>query len=80
MFALWPLVRPRWGHVLLASYPVLMTFATMVTANHYVFDAVGGWAAVAIGYALARWRDWWPLRRAEPVGSPAHTERRLGTT
>jgi membrane-associated phospholipid phosphatase len=59
-FALWPLVRPRWGRVLLASYPVLMTFATVVTANHYVFDAVGGWAAVAIGYALASWRDWWP--------------------
>jgi membrane-associated phospholipid phosphatase len=78
--ALWPLVRPWWGRVSLALYPVLMTFCTVVTANHYLLDAVGGWAALAIGYALASWRDWWPWRRAKPVRSPAHTERRLGTT
>jgi hypothetical protein len=57
-----------------------MTFCTVVTANHYLLDAAGGWVALAIGYALASWRDWWPWRRAEPVRSPAHTERRLGTT
>jgi membrane-associated phospholipid phosphatase len=71
--ALWPLVRPRWGRVLLASYPVLMMFSTVVTANHYLLDAVGGWGALVMGYALASWRDWWPWRRAEPVPSLART-------
>lgn len=62
-FAVWPLVRPRWGKVLVASYPFLMIFATVVTGNHYFLDAVGGWAALAIGYVLGSWRDWWPRRR-----------------
>jgi membrane-associated phospholipid phosphatase len=63
VFALWSLVRPWWGRLLLVSYPVLMLFATVVTANHYFLDAVGGWAVLALGYALARWRDWWPTSR-----------------
>jgi Na+-driven multidrug efflux pump len=79
MFALRPLVRPWWGRVSLASYPLLMTFCTVVTANHYLLEAVGAWAALAIGYALACWRVWWPWRRAEPVRSPAQAEQRLGT-
>jgi membrane-associated phospholipid phosphatase len=73
VFALWPLVRPVWGRVLLASYPILMIFSTVVTANHYFLDAVGGWVVLAVAYALARWRDWWPWRPAEPVRSLAHT-------
>jgi membrane-associated phospholipid phosphatase len=62
-FALWPLVRPWWGRALLASYPVLMTFATVVTANHYFLDAVGAWVVLLLAYALARWRDWLPRWR-----------------
>jgi membrane-associated phospholipid phosphatase len=62
VFALWPLVRPWWGRLILVSYPVVMLFATVVTGNHYFLDAVGGWGALALGYALARWRDWWPWR------------------
>jgi membrane-associated phospholipid phosphatase len=50
--------------VLLVSYAVLMTFSTVVTGNHYFLDAVGGWGTLAIGYALANWRDWWPWRPA----------------
>jgi membrane-associated phospholipid phosphatase len=61
--ALWPLVRLWWARALLASYPVLMLFATVVTANHYFLDAAGAWGALAIAYALSRWRDWWPWRR-----------------
>ena len=64
VFALWPLVRPWWGRLVLVSYPVLMLFATVVTGNHYFLDAVGGWGALGLGYALARWRDWWPWERA----------------
>jgi membrane-associated phospholipid phosphatase len=71
VFALWPLVRPAWARVLVVSYPVLLTFSTVVTANHYFLDAVGGWGALAVGYALARWRDWWPGRRARAARRPA---------
>jgi len=49
--------------LLLASYPVLMIFATVVTGNHYFLDAVGGWVVLAVAYTLARWREWWPWRR-----------------
>ena len=65
VFALWPLVRPIWARALLVSYPVLMTFAIVVTANHYFLDAVGAWVVLAVAYALARWRDWWPWRTKE---------------
>jgi membrane-associated phospholipid phosphatase len=64
VLALWPLMRPWWARILLASYPALMLFATVVTANHFFLDAVGGWGALLIGYALARGRDWWPSGRA----------------
>lgn len=62
--AAWPLVRWGWAKVLVASYPFLVTFGTVVTGNHYFLDAVGGWVAFLIGYALARCRDWWPWPRA----------------
>jgi membrane-associated phospholipid phosphatase len=72
VFALWPLVRRYWARALLVSYPVLMLFATVVTANHFFLDAVGGWVVLAVAYALARWRDWWPWRPEERVPeSPA---------
>jgi membrane-associated phospholipid phosphatase len=67
--ALWPLIRPLWARALLVAYPVLMIFTTVVTANHFFLDAVGGWIVLAVAYTLARWRDWWPWRakqRAPP--------------
>jgi membrane-associated phospholipid phosphatase len=79
VFALWPLVRRPWARLLLASYPALIIFATVVTANHYFLDAVGAWGALALAYALASWRDWWPGRgaRREPLSDDAR--RRVGT-
>jgi membrane-associated phospholipid phosphatase len=71
VFALWPLVRPYWARTLLASYPVLMIFATVVTGNHYFLDAVGGWVVLAAAYTLARWRDWWPWRRVARTPEPS---------
>jgi membrane-associated phospholipid phosphatase len=75
VFALWPLVRPWWARTLLASYPALMLFATVVTANHYFLDAVGAWGALALAYGLARWRDWWPWRSRHRVVSPTSSAR-----
>lgn len=58
--ALWPLVsrwRPwlRWPtRALLASYPLLMAFSLVYSAEHYVVDILFGWALVAIVDVIAR--------------------------
>ncbi|MFI5046827.1 MAG: phosphatase PAP2 family protein [Acidimicrobiia bacterium] len=52
--ALWPLVRRWWGRALLALYPVTILFCIVVTANHWILDAVGGWVVLALGYGCAR--------------------------
>jgi membrane-associated phospholipid phosphatase len=44
-----------------------MIFATVVTANHYFLDAVGGWATLAVCYALAGWRAWLPWTPGTPA-------------
>lgn len=50
--ALLPVVRSRVIRVLLVLYPFVTTFAIVVTANHWLLDAVGGWAALAIAWAV----------------------------
>jgi hypothetical protein len=62
--ALWPLVRRRWARALLALYPVTIFFCIVVTANHWVLDAVGGWVALGLGYACARGVEALACRRA----------------
>jgi len=52
-FALWPLARKAWVKVLLVVYPVTIFFCIVVTANHWILDAVGGWIVLAAGYAVA---------------------------
>jgi hypothetical protein len=54
VLALWPLVRRRWLRALLALYPLTILFCITVTANHWLLDAVGGWAVLGIGYTTAR--------------------------
>ena len=54
-------VRSRWARTLAALYPLATLFAVVVTANHYVLDAAGGLAALAIaaliGFPLAVLQD-----------------------
>ncbi|MDQ6727554.1 MAG: phosphatase PAP2 family protein [Actinomycetota bacterium] len=54
---LFPLMRRPWSKALVALYPASTLFAIVVTANHYVLDAAGGAAALAmgatVGFALA---------------------------
>ena len=52
-FALWPVVRRSWARVLLVLYPVTILFCIVVTGNHWLLDAVGGWVVLALGYACA---------------------------
>jgi len=52
--ALVPRLRRRWAKALAAFYPVCTVTAIVVTANHYLLDAVAGFAVFGVAYALAR--------------------------
>jgi len=45
-----PAVRRNWTKILMALYPLITLCAIVITANHYVLDAVGG--ALALGSGL----------------------------
>jgi len=59
-WALWctlafvPRVRTRSVKALAIAYPILTVVVIVLTANHYLLDALGGLAILAIGYAGAR--------------------------
>lgn len=55
--ALWPVLRRRWSKGLAVAYPLVMLFATVVTANHWILDGVGGAAALLIAMGLERARE-----------------------
>jgi hypothetical protein len=80
VLALWPLVRRRWVRILLVLYPVAIFFCIVVTANHWILDAVGGWLVLALAYACAagvdRLRVPDELSRASPDRA---TQRSTGT-
>jgi len=51
---LWPLSRGReWVKAVLVAYPCLTVFAIVVTANHFLLDAVGGAAVFGAGFLVA---------------------------
>ncbi len=69
------LVRPLPLKVWWSLYPLLMSFVIIVTANHFLFDAVLGALTAGASYCGARW-----LARARPgvwqfsgVGTPRAT-------
>ncbi|MCU1459067.1 MAG: rane protein [Actinomycetia bacterium] len=51
--ALLPMTRRWWLRALLMAYPVTILFTIVVTGNHWILDAVGGWIALLIAYVLA---------------------------
>ncbi|MGH9280881.1 MAG: phosphatase PAP2 family protein [Acidimicrobiales bacterium] len=61
-----PALESMWAKVLAALYPVFTLFAIVVTANHFVLDAVGGLVVLGVGgvagFALAAWVE----RRQQP--------------
>ncbi len=50
---LYGVVRSPWARALAVLYPLATVFAIVVTANHYVLDALGGVAVLGIGSVLA---------------------------
>jgi hypothetical protein len=47
-----PAVKRRWLKVVIYAYPLVTLLCIVVTGNHYILDAVGGAAILAVGYAL----------------------------
>lgn len=73
--ALLPLARRWWVRALLVTYPMSILLVIVVTGNHWILDAVAGWIALAIAYAVAcAWERIVyrrPVRFREPVvGAP----------
>jgi hypothetical protein len=64
-WALWctlvmvPRVKQSWAKVAFVLYPIGTVTAIVLTGNHFILDAVGGFAVLGIGYLIAR-----PLTRA----------------
>jgi hypothetical protein len=48
----WPLLRRPLAKALAIAYPVLTLAVVVVTANHYVLDAVGGLATLGIAFTI----------------------------
>jgi hypothetical protein len=76
--ALVPRLRRRWAKVLAVLYPVATVTSIVVSANHYLLDAVAGFAVLGVGYLVAR-----ALTRAgrgTTVPDPQSPSRRALTT
>jgi hypothetical protein len=61
------LARRRWVRVAAVIYPAATLFVIVGTANHFVLDAVGGVAAVGLGFAVER-----ALSGRSPFASHSH--------
>lgn len=54
LIALLPRVRSWWARTLVVLYPIMTVYVVVITANHYILDAVAGFALFALAYAAAR--------------------------
>jgi hypothetical protein len=76
-FVLFRYLPWRWARIAIAVYPWMTLFAIIVTGNHYWLDAVGGAAALGVGYLIARpltlQMERWRERRHGPPGPKADT-------
>ena len=50
-------------------YPVVTFVVIIITANHYILDAVGGLVVLAVGWFLANWSRGPAGRRAASARS-----------
>jgi hypothetical protein len=84
--AVLPVLRSRWARALVLLDVVFTVFAIVVTANHWILDAVGGWVVLAVSWALVttyeRWRhpqDWAQAKR-RPEPHPVAREIGVGSS
>jgi len=71
--ALVPVVRPKWAKALLFAYPCLTFVSVVVTANHWILDAVGGLIVLWLGYRAAL--AWEARGRREAPARPLRSPR-----
>ncbi len=48
----WPKIRPVWLRYPLIAYPLIMAVALMYFAEHYLADALAGWATVGVSFLI----------------------------
>lgn len=65
-FVFVPRVKHRWTRVLAILYPVVTVVVIVVTANHFIIDAVGGLIVLGIGWVMASRFTRAGRRRATP--------------
>lgn len=63
------LARRPWARALGVLYPVATLFVIVGTANHFLLDAVGGAAALAVGFGVQRLISGRPAFAEPPVPS-----------
>ncbi|HET9600593.1 MAG TPA: phosphatase PAP2 family protein [Acidimicrobiales bacterium] len=63
VLVMWQLTRSRGARALIVSYPFFTLFGIVVTANHFLLDAVGGLLTLAVGYVIGRAIYEWNERR-----------------
>jgi membrane-associated phospholipid phosphatase len=51
--ALAPRLKRRWARIAAALYPALTVMVIVLTANHYLLDAVGGFFVLGLGWVIA---------------------------
>jgi hypothetical protein len=79
--AVFPVLRSRWAKVLVVLDPVATLFAIVVTANHWILDAVGGWIVLGVAWLLVaayerrRHPDDWARARWHAVRATRAAER-----
>lgn len=52
--ALYPRMKSTWAKALVVAYPVVTVVAIVLTANHFVVDALAGFVVLGVAYLLAR--------------------------
>lgn len=69
--ALAPVVRRPGLRALVLLYPLVTMFAVVVTANHWILDAIGGWVALALAWLIVVAVEHRPAPRdRRPVRAP----------
>lgn len=54
LIALLPRMKAWWSKTLVILYPIMTVYVVVITANHYVLDAVAGFALFTFAYYAAR--------------------------
>ena len=54
LIALLPRVKAWWAKTLVILYPVVTVYVVVITANHYVIDAIAGFALFTFAYIVSR--------------------------